>query len=103
MAPVAMNGTSASELSPSSTSLSEGGEGSGKNIWVAAGEGDLERVRHLIEVEGEAEKRAEHNSLAIALHHFLSIDEAAIHRPISYNSRSIHVHAAACRGIIRPH
>lgn len=23
-----------------------------KNIWVAAGEGDLERVRYLIEVEG---------------------------------------------------
>lgn len=28
------------------------GSSSQKNIWVAAGEGDLERVRHLIEVEG---------------------------------------------------
>lgn len=28
-----------------------------KNIWVAAGEGDLERVRHLIEVEGELEPK----------------------------------------------
>lgn len=26
--------------------------GAAKNIWVAAGEGDLDRVRHLVEVEG---------------------------------------------------
>lgn len=30
----------------------EAGSSSQKNIWVAAGEGDLDRVRHLIEVEG---------------------------------------------------
>lgn len=30
----------------------EAGPSSQKNIWVAAGEGDLDRVRHLIEVEG---------------------------------------------------
>lgn len=59
MAPVpseaATNGASSSSSSSSSSPSSGdgGGESGGKNIWVAAGEGDLDRVRHLIEVEGE--------------------------------------------------
>ncbi|PWN46492.1 hypothetical protein IE53DRAFT_372340 [Violaceomyces palustris] len=32
---------------PGSATTSEG-----KNIWIAAGEGDLERVRHLVQVQG---------------------------------------------------
>ncbi|PWN88256.1 ankyrin [Acaromyces ingoldii] len=56
MAPVpsedATNGASSSSSSSPPSSGDGGGESGGKNIWVAAGEGDLDRVRHLVEVEG---------------------------------------------------
>lgn len=45
----------ASNTNVGSIQSSNGGELSSteKNIWIAAGEGDLERVRHLVEVERE--------------------------------------------------